>query len=350
MERKIKPQIIGGMFGLAETSTFNKVKPSFLNDRNLLLANARSGIWVLIDLLSPPQVWMPSYLCGTMLQAVEMEVTTVRFYEIDSHLKIPSLEWLNEVQANDLVVVIDYFGFPCDRSCVKAAQERGAWVLEDASQALLSEDVGQFADYVLFSPRKFLGVPDGGILSFNHIKHSIELDRIQLTTPPESWWLKAFTASVLRREFDHHDGSRSWFKLFQEANAECPIGPYAMSELSQMLLRHCLDCSMIAQKRVENYQVLAKLLVDLAIFPTLPPKVVPLGFPVRVKNRDKVRQILFDRQIYPPVHWQIQQIVPKKFRDSHQLADEIMTLPCDQRYDIQEVEWMAQLLKRALKC
>ena len=43
----------------------------------------------------------------------------------------------------------------------------GAWLLEDACQALLSDEVGRFSDFVLYSPRKFLGVPDGGVLVSN---------------------------------------------------------------------------------------------------------------------------------------------------------------------------------------
>lgn len=45
----------------------------------------------------------------------------------------------------------------------------------------------------------------------------------------------------------------------------------------------------------------------------------------RYKEEGRFRQALFDHEIYPPVHWPIKGIVPEKFRDSHQLSDEIMT-------------------------
>lgn len=347
MERENEHKIIGGMFGLAETLILNDSLPSFLKNRNLLLANARSGIRILLDLLSPHQVWMPSYLCNTMLEAIDTETTTIKFYEVNSCLQISSLNWLDDVKHNDLVTVIDYFGFPCDLPWAECVKSQGAWILKDASQALLSDNICQFADFVLYSPRKFLGVPDGGILRFNY---NIELNDIHLKHPPAKWWLKAFSASVLRREFDQNSSDPSWFRLFQEANAESPIGPYAMSELSQVLLKHCFNYSKIAQRRVENYQVLSKLLSNFTIFPNLSPKVVPLGFPMRVKCRDKVRQKLFEHQIYPPVHWPIPKKVPMDFKESHQLADEIMTLPCDQRYNTADMERMAQLANEALKC
>jgi dTDP-4-amino-4,6-dideoxygalactose transaminase len=342
MENRIEPEIIGGMFGLEEVlPNLNGCTPPFLKGRDIFLANGRSGIWLLIELLSPSQVWMPSYLCGGMLPAVDQSATDVRFYEVDYDLAVPSLEWLDNVRPGDLVILIDYFGFPCDSSCAARAKEQGAWVLEDACQALLSGEVGQFSDFVVFSPRKFLGVPDGGVLILNR---ELDCQDIDLTPPPAEWWLKAFSASVLRREFDIHGGNRHWFKLFQEADSTGPIGYYAMSELSKALLRHSFDYSTIAQRRIDNYKFLTEVLGDIALFPSLSANIVPLGFPIRVKNRDRLRQMLLDHQIYPPVHWPIQGIVPRKFRDSHKLADEIMTLPCDQRYDRRDMKRMVSVI------
>jgi len=63
MKPKNKDQIIGGMFGLEEILNPNSSAPPFLDNRSILLANARSGIALLVELLSPAHVWMHSYLC-----------------------------------------------------------------------------------------------------------------------------------------------------------------------------------------------------------------------------------------------------------------------------------------------
>ena len=338
------------MFGLPETVEskvgieLNQWK--FLDDSNLFLANARSGIMILIDLLEPASVWMPSYLCPTMIEAVDQKKTNLRFYEVGYNLHILSTDWVDQIQTGDLVVLIDYFGFPMDSKVATLVKKRGAWVLEDACQALLSKDVGRFSDFVIFSPLKFLGVPDGGVLTPNQ---ELDFHDIDLAPPPAEWWLKALYAGVLRREFDIHGGNRRWFELFQETKSTGPIGYYAMSELSKALLMHSFDYATIAQRRIDNYRQLAKVIVSIALFPTLPAQVVPLGFPVRLKNRDRVRQALFDNEIYPPVHWPIQDIVPGEFRDSHRLAAEIMTLPCDQRYDRDDMDRIARLVAEALE-
>lgn len=341
MERRVRPRIIGGIFGLEEVQGVKSYTPPFLNGRDIFLVNARSGLMLLVELLSPGQVWMPSYVCGSMLQAVDGSVTRVRFYEVNYDLSITSMKWIKNIQRGDLVILIDYFGFSCESSYTIRAREQGAWVLEDACQALLSQDVGKNSDFVLFSPRKFLGIPDGGILTVNS---GLNFDEVILQSPPADWHLKALFATILRREFDIHGGERRWFELFQETENECPVGRFAMSELSKALLMNSFDYSTIAERRIENYQFLMDELGDLSLFPKLFPGVVPMGFPIHVKNRDQVRRMLFDHGIYPPVHWPIQGIVPEGFRESHKLADEIMTLPCDQRYSNRDMSRMTQLV------
>ncbi len=336
------PGLIGGVFGLEEGPDGAAAWPSFLKGSELLLLNGRSGISLVIRLLSPTRVWMPSYLCEAMLKAVDPK--GVAFFAVDQDLCVSSTEWLDELRPGDLVVLIDYFGFPCDERCATRARERGAWVLEDACQALLSDGVGRCSDFVLFSPRKFLGIPDGGILRVNG---KLDLAGVELERPPAAWWLKSFRASLLRREFDAHGGSRRWFELFQEAEAEAPCGAYAISELSEMLLKHAVNSAAIARRRIENYQYLADSLADMALFKALPPGVVPLGFPIRTNNRERVRQHLFDCEIYPALPWPLPGMVPEQFGDSHRLAAEIMTLPCDQRYARADMNRMAQAVWRA---
>ena len=340
---KPKPRMMGGMFGLEDLWNLKGSTPPFLKGREVLLVNGRSGILLLIELLSPTHVWMPSYLCHIMITAAGKTPTSVRFYEVNYDLNVPSLEWLDKVQRGDLVILIDYFGFIRNSSLAIRAKQQGAYVLEDAAQALLSPAVGSLGDFVLFSPRKFLGVPDGGILAFNREK---EFDDINLESPPGEWWLKALFRTILRREYDIHGGSLPWFELcaFKENDEPGPIERYSMSELSKRLLIQGFDYAAIIRRRVDNYQVLADELGDIALFPNLSNGVVPMGFPIRIKNRDHVRQVFFDHKICFVTHWPIQGVVPEEFRDSHRLAAEIMTLPCDQRYDRSDMYRLSQLV------
>lgn len=334
--------IIGGMFGLESAIHPQDKSAPFLTGRDVFLNNGRSCIWMLTERLRPPQVWVPSYLCPHgNLGAIDPMMTALRFFEVDYNLNIRSDKWISEVTSGDLVIFIDYFGFPYDRQLAADVQKRGAWVVEDACQALLSGHVGKSSDFAFFSLKKCIGAPDGGILRF---PKSVSMSNISLETPAPSWWLKALQASVLRREFD--DGlptQEQWFKLSQDTEDTMPCGPYAMSQLSQTIMKHSVDYSVIAVRRMDNYRVLLEKLADYAVFPQIENEVVPLGFPVRVTNRDAIRQNLFDHRIYPPIHWDIDGSVPPQYEDSHRLARHIMTLPCDQRYGREDMERMADV-------
>src|SRR5271157_6095163 len=220
-DRMDKASIVGGMFGLAGELRAHSSALWCLNGHELLLANARSGIAIAYDRLRPGQVWMPSYLCGTMLQGIT-DRSRVRFYAVDGRLEV-SRGWLSEVSPNDLAVFIDYFGTLADRALLQEASARGAWVLEDASQALLTRGAGEFADLVVFSPRKFLGVPDGGVLVSS--RPGI-LGEFRLSPAPPGWRMKTLAAVVMRREFDLYGGERPWFTLSHEIEHECPVGYY----------------------------------------------------------------------------------------------------------------------------
>ncbi len=342
-ERSVR--LMGGVFGLNDGWISDYAPPPFIVGREVCLANARSGVALLVKALDPPQFWMPSYTCQALMDSVAEVECAVRFFPVDDHLGISSTGWLTDVGRGDLVLLIDYFGFEHDRAVAEAVRDRGAHVLEDASQALLSEFVERAGHFVLLSPIKFVGVPDGGLLRYP--ASFATLTDIHLRESPRDWWAKSFFSCLLRGEFDRHGGSRRWFDLFLEADAEGPVGPYRMSELSQFLLGKCFDYSAIARTRIENYLRLLSRLTDVAIFKELPEGVVPLGFPIRLRHRDAVREVLYRHEIYPPVHWPLQDIVPEEFGDSHRLSGEIMTLPCDQRYDVHDMEWMAEIVLNA---
>ena len=221
----------------------------------------------------------------------------------------------------------------------------GGYILEDACQALLSEHVGQYSDFVLFSPRKFIGVPEGGILTSCC---NVNFDDVELKPALSSWWLKMLEAAINRREVDQYGGDRRWYRLFQETDAATPIGYFAMSDLSHKLLFNGFEYKEICRWRIENYSILAHNLEDIAMFPILPEGTVPLGFPIRHPRRDQIRINLFQEQIYPPVHWPIDGVVPAEFSESHRLANEVMTLTCDQRYGSEDIHRMANSVIKTL--
>ena len=335
------------MFGLGSFITDNNEEITFLTDDSLLHVNARSCINHVLATMSAKTIWIPSYLCESVF-TITSRFKNHRYYPVNYDLSIDD-SWISSIQRNDLVILIDYFGFKCKVEIKHAIKSKGAWLLEDASQALLSSITDPFTDFVVFSPRKYVGVPDGGILKTNG--SLIMQNRQAKFQPPSDWWEKAYTAAKCRRQFDLEGGENIWFKLFREVENEAPTGNIAMSDFSRRLLKQGFDYRQIAEVRRSNFNCLLERLDDYAIYHELPAGVVPLGYPCICRNRDQVIDSLYGQLIFPPVHWAINGFVPDEFLQSHTLSNQIMTLPCDQRYDSEDMNRIADaFLKVAHKC
>jgi dTDP-4-amino-4,6-dideoxygalactose transaminase len=253
--------------------------------------------------------------------------------------------WLAEVESSDAVLAIDYFGFTAPAAWWKAVRATGCLTIEDASQALLTSGVGRHADYVVYSPRKFLGVPDGGILMWR--KAAAAPGPRSLEPAPVDGWMHSFEATWLRREQDGGGVSGPWFDRFRAGEAAQPCGPFSMSSISRRALEGGWDLREAVAVRRRNYRRLRDALRPWALFADLPPGVAPLGFPVRLPNRDEVRAALIRERIFPPIHWPIHGAVPERFAASHRLAAELMTLPCDQRYGSADMDRIVSVFRSA---
>jgi hypothetical protein len=55
---------------------------------------------------------------------------------------------------------------------------------------------------------------------------------------------------------------------------------------------------------------------------------VTLGFVIKISNRDTIRKYLFDKNIFPPIHWILSDEIDKTLFDkSDLLSSEILTIP-----------------------
>jgi len=318
-------KIIGGNHGLptqAVGKTFKKLSKT-------TLINARSCLHSIMKHLNMPTIWMPSYLCESLLH----ESYNVKFYEVDKSLTINE-DFLSQTKSSDAILIIDYFGFTQNQRIYERIKQKKCVSIEDASQSLFSER-NTLTDFTIYSLTKCLGLPDGGM-----IESSDPSFKIESVPPPLDFIEIAYAYRKKRAEFDKEENNEWYSAYLSHKKMIVPVGQFDMSDLSKSLYGN-YDQFEIVQKTRENYETLQKHLTPIR---KLEKGISPIGFPMLHEKRDKLLSALIKEKIYPPVHWKLKQ-VPKKFSDSYWLSARQITLPCDQRYKEEDMEKVIKCVK-----
>jgi hypothetical protein len=304
-----------------------------------LLHNARSALHTLWNTLSPPRVWLPAYVCREVAAAVPLHVES-RYYPLRGGL-LPDIEFLAlHVQNGDHVLAIDYFGRPASPdflSLVHARPDVG-WI-EDRAHALDAANIA-WGDWLLYSPRKLFGVPDGGIL----VSRQKPLWPITPARPTDF----SFALPSLERfeDCDETENER-WYASYVRVEAAMGIGLQAMSLLSRAALT-ASDPVADREVRRSNYQLLHRRLGEWSFFTNPEISFAPLGFPLRVKSAETLCDALSRKRIFAARHWRSLPSDAAIFASEHQLARELVTLPCDYRYGESEMHRVADAVLEAM--
>jgi hypothetical protein len=113
-------------------------------------------------------IWLPGYFCNDALGLTRRLPVTLRFYPIQDDLT-PDWKMLEASIARErghhALVVVHYFGFPNSTGAARAfCEPLRVKLVEDAAHVLRpGTDIGR-SSIVVFSPRKLLAAPWGGVL------------------------------------------------------------------------------------------------------------------------------------------------------------------------------------------
>ena len=338
-----RPNSIGGFFPL-ELSPGPKPAVSLFdlwvsNTRShLCFHNARSAVHFLLEELAVKSVWLPAYICSEMSQAVAADGREVKYFPLSYDLT-PVIGFMQQhFRVGDAVVGVDYFGRAPGQAFIEFVRFRRdvLWV-EDRAQAIRSGSV-PWGDYVVYSPRKVAGVPDGGIL--------VGVSRDLPSFTPQLHSDLSFVRPALNR-FENPNGD--WHAVYREVEEAMSVSLLGMSRLSLTILEH-LDALRIQEMRRTNFTYLKRQLGEYYLFKDREDSdFVPFGFPMRHADAGSFCEALRKRRIYIPRHWTRLPSPADQFSSEHQLAAELMTLPCDQRYSLADMAYMVDAIREHFK-
>jgi hypothetical protein len=279
--------------------------------------SARSAMTAVLRAAGANPVWVPHYVCSAVNDALARCGVIVRRYALSQDWSVPDAV---ELHAGERLICIDYFGL-CDQQVRNVVNRFGGDnVLVDAAQSLYFRPSA--GESVIYSPRKFFGLPDGGLLLTS-------LPTVTLEHEDDDVSRSRSRHLTLRSEGRAEEGY-PYFQAAEDSLAGCePIG---MSDLTRQEIDR-LDAVFARQARISNYHYLSERLHDNGYTcPALADDCVPLCCPVNVRSAGEVRARLAAQRIYTPRYWP-DAVVPAADIVGRQLQDETVFLPCDHRYD-----------------
>lgn len=305
--------------------------------------NARSALSALLMQLNPSRVLLPAYCCLSLVEACAGH--RFEFYPLTEDMA-PDVHFLERTaRAGDHILAINYFGKAPSHLFQKFVEQRQDLLfIEDCAQAL-STNVPQWGHWRLFSPRKLVGVADGGfIIPRNGKQPQIFVRSASIDSVVLRW-----SAALLRFEDREEEFNSLWHNRNQDNERSMKVEDKKISNLSYGLLSQ-FDVDRIIRQRKTNYHALYSALSHVSLLKDSEPVYAPFGFPIRVaaRIRDKLIEHLIYNHIFPAVHWRDLVAPAFDFEFEHQLSKEILTLPCDQRYGLEEMSYIAMVTQKFL--
>ena len=316
----IKP--IGGYFTL-EINPFNNMPNAF----GVLLNTGRNALeYVLRSLGNCTKLYIPYFTCDSVIEPLTKLNISHEFYSINERLEIQSPISLNK---GEYLVYTNYYGIK-DEYIKKLASIYPTQLIVDNAQALFCPPTNK----CIYSPRKFVGLPDGGIaftdtsFAFEELTADISHDRCHHL-------LKRIDLGV---EAGYADFRANSVKLKNQ-----PI--MQMSNLTRTLITS-IDFEGVKDTRKKNFQLLHEALSssNKLEIPEIKSFACPLVYPYLTDNR-QLKQHLIENKIFVATYWPNVLAWCNENTIEYELADKVIAIPIDQRYGEKEMNIIIKLIK-----
>ncbi len=331
-----------------------EISPEYVRDsaiyiikqNKVLFSSGRSALMSILETIKASgcfTIYIPFYICSSVVSACRHAGFKTKFYELDRDFLVP-ISLLDEVGIGESVLSVNYFGLVDDNPRISNIKSRRSDII------IISDHVQSFwtcksskADFSFTSLRKQIATPDGALV----------YQKGQLFQSNKTLRENVFFQSKLRGAISKYNKEvDSVFLNFFEEGERILDNDKNITRASceGHFLFENINYESIIKQRKNNYKTIYELGRELKIdfvFEFSSNK-IPLCVPIRLKNRDKVRKGLMQKGIYLPIHWPI-----ADYNQTSNLAKDMclheLSLVIDQRYTkedmIREIEVINKLIK-----
>lgn len=290
--------------------------------------SGRSALLHILTVVKPTNVYIPFYTCNALLEPFKKAGITYSFYEIDQNLE-PRI--LPQLQPNEYFLYINYFGLK-SKTVDKLSAFYADRLIVDCSQSFYVKGNGN--SWYFNSCRKFFGVPDGSFLYVPSNQTASE--------PAESNKNYIVDHLAKRLEGEISEG----YIGYQKNEALCEAELKKMSQLSNRLLSH-INYDLCAAKRKKNFSYIHEAFKSENTFLIEEDQdAVPMGYPL-LFEKPISHKLLWEKSVFVPIYWN--DVISRESNGYYwerRLSDELLLLPIDHRYNIEEMDQMIKLIKK----
>lgn len=319
---------IGGYFGWG----FNYPNGRFPHEDGVLVNSGSNAFQYILESLSPVRkVYIPYFTCDSVLVPLQRLNINFEYYHINENLEIADSSLVPG--DNEYIVYTNYFGIK-DAYARSLFPQYGSKLIIDNAQAFFAKPI--IGCYQFYSPRKFVACPDGGIVlpsltnDYCHLRQSSSFDKC--------------TALLKRADGDVSGGYQD-FRTISSALRQEPL--QLMSELTKGILRN-QDYAFIKERRKNNFNYLHSRLSQINKLSKLLTLQVqesyecPLVYPFYTEDAT-LRQRLIEKKVFVAKYWpNVMDSI--NYALEVELANRIISLPIDQRYDEKDMFRIIRIL------
>lgn len=295
------------------------------HDNCVALNTARNCLRYLIRTKKISCIHMPKFNCSAVLDVCREENVSVIFYELTGNLQ-PILP--PNLESNEYLYLVNYYG-QLEHRIILKAQKMSKNIIIDNVQAFFEKPIKGID--TIYTCRKFFGVTDGAYLYTNKI----------LSTRFEED--ESFERlNILSGRFERSAGEfYSTYQSNEEILKSQPIK--YMSKMTRNLLKS-FDYDSIIARRESNFEYLHRSFENINRLPVHTP-IGPYMYPLYVSNGYQIREKLKKQQIFISTLWP-NVLTDWKGTKEYDFALNILPLPCDQRYGIDDMKRMVEMITK----
>lgn len=294
----------------------------------IALNSGRSCVEYLIRAKKIKKLYIPYFLCSSIRGLCEKCRCEYELYNILSDF-MPDLKVIPK--ENEYMLVINYYGQITEKAIAEIKAKYKNIILDNTQDFFR---MPQDNTDTIYSCRKFFGIPDGAYLyTDSFIDDEIETD--------VSYDKMRFLMGRLEL------GAEKFYPEYVENNSK-----FSKENIKYMsVLTHTLlgneDYDFVKSRRTENFEFLHSKLEGKNKLKLMVPN-GPFMYPLLLENGESVKRKLIEKKIFVPTLWGAVFDVSKPDSIESYYSKNIVPLPIDQRYAIEEMKYILEVLNNVL--